>query len=575
MTTTQPSSKSSQPPRPATGQVVGITYTFKHYYWFLRLLTVELYLFVFTFVNTMKRVLTDQLVEDKVCLQYYHYPEDWCRQMHTMPDSILSDDEDSSRQWKQSVLDESRKVRLYKLAMSVLPLVLATMLIGHWTDTYIKGKKYVLILGAIATIAECGILVLNDYYFDWSQYYILISYIPGIITGGLFALLTGIWAYILMTSPSHMITIRIAVAEIVNLFAQALGTYVGAWMLDRPTFYEPSGQQLHNYSGVYAIGGVSFAAVLVWTVLMVYEEHHIKVWEQRFNTAVTTGDTVDGHNIDGENTANNRAEHKLRLFERYRHIHPLKLLLNLRNGHKMMAKMFKLRPNYGRCQIWLLLLSLTMWTAASTGPLVFMYQWSVRVYSWDVHTYNNHLAIEYVIRGCGTLLAIPILFRFLQLRDTTLSLIGLVSYGTMCLIRGIWQHDQAYYYSIIPGCLGAYAVIGFRARLSKLLRHHEMGKIFSLFSAFEANTSLVSNEIYKLVYEKTVDLSGCQGLALLLTALVVCIPLVALFWIHSYTEEPDHHNSRCNDCNGDDSGSGGGVRDRYAGNGGGGDDNLI
>ncbi|CAG2170532.1 unnamed protein product, partial [Oppiella nova] len=440
---------------------------------FLSLLRVEPYLFAITFVYTMKRELTEQLVADKICRFKYHLNATYCSKLHTMTDH------EDYLDMRPTIYEDKKHLFLYKTALVIVPSLLATVIIGHWTDTYVKAKKWLLITGALAIIAECIILILNDYYFDWAT-----------------------WPYIAITTPFHMLTTRLTVAEILNLLAQALGIYASAHILNSDPMF--NGGQLHNYSGVFTISGVVIVFALIWSIFMVDKERDIREWEFRFGSV---SDSVDGKSVA------HRVNAKLRHFLSHEFIHPLKLLFNIKNGHKMLMSLVKRRDNYVRFQILLLFLSVISYISSNLGPIVFGYQFSQKVYHWDYDTYVNTSAIGCLAIAVGTIALSPFLLA-LRLRDTTLSLIGLMSFFSLQLIRGLILSPTGFYYSIIPGCLGVFAIIGIRSHLYKLFKGHELGKVLSFFAATEATTPLVATEVINIIFNATID--EIQGLPFLI-----------------------------------------------------------
>jgi len=138
----------------------GFKYKWFQFYEFICLLRVEPYLFVFIFVASLKKVPTDQLIQDKICLFTYQLDTTYCTQLSTM-----SDDEDTIHM-KSIILKDCSNFTLYSTLMMTIPTLITTLFIGAWTDTYVQAKKILLLASAVAAILEAIILIFNDYFFN-------------------------------------------------------------------------------------------------------------------------------------------------------------------------------------------------------------------------------------------------------------------------------------------------------------------------------------------------------------------------------------------------------------------------
>ncbi|CAG2105249.1 unnamed protein product [Medioppia subpectinata] len=419
----------------------------------------------------------DQLIQDKICRVEYRLAANYCRQLST-----LSADDDYLHM-KSQILADGSTFTIYQILILTLPSVLATLFIGSWTDTYIKAKKAILIAGAVAAVCEAVMLCLNSYYFDLSQYVILTTLLPNVFTGGLLSLRSAIWTYIASATPPNMRALRMTVAEFTIGIAQPFGTYIGGLTLNTDPMFNTTGQQLRNYFAPFILSALVFSVTLVWTVYAVDEERDTRVWLEWFGSQQVTVVTVNS----GTDT-----ERRLQVFADHRHRHPVRLLFNTNNCKEMFRSCFKRRDSHRRLHLWLLFLSMAGYLLASTGPVVFMFQFAQRIYSWDSKTYSNASALSALAVSLATLAIAPILLKVLNVSDTGVSLIGLAAYFGQNLIRGLWLSSDGFFYSLIPGCLGSLPSIGMRSLFSTLVLSEELGKIFSFLGCIEAIVPLIA-----------------------------------------------------------------------------------
>ncbi|CAG2104672.1 unnamed protein product, partial [Medioppia subpectinata] len=493
---------------------------------FSRLLTIEPYIFVLMFIYTLKKVPTDQLAQDKICRLSYGMNTTYCQQL-----SHMTADEDYMHV-KSKILADSTNFGLYMIIISTLPTVLTSLFIGAWTDNYINAKKVLLIMGSMAMICEAVINILNDYFFDLSQYVVLMSALPLVAAGGILGTITATWGYVASTTPFHMRALRMTIAEIVNVSAMPLGTYVGGIVLNTPSMF--SSGQIHNYSGVYLIMGIANALILLWVIYRVDEEKDLREWERVFGT---TG--ADGADTSKESAE--RLERKLKRYEDNKHIHPIRLLFNMKNVKEMLITCCERRPNHVRLQIWLLFIGMACFLLSYVGPIIFLFQFTQKVYKWDSKIYSNGSAIGSIVQAVGSMIVGPLLVRVFKLRDTTLSLFGCGSFLALNLIRGLVLTPNGFYYALIPGFFGPVGSIGMRTHYSKIVRPHELGKVFSLLASIEAVSPLIASFLFTSIFNATMD--STPGLGLIIVGLVMLIPMVILTWIHFFTVLPDFENN--------------------------------
>jgi hypothetical protein len=127
---------------------------------FLSLMTVEPYMFLLMFVYTLKKVPTDQLTQDKICLVSYGLNATYCSHF-----SSMTADEDYLHK-KSLILADVTNFGLYVVCVGTVPTIITSLFVGSWVDNYAGAKKAILIVGAMAFMVESVINILNDYFYD-------------------------------------------------------------------------------------------------------------------------------------------------------------------------------------------------------------------------------------------------------------------------------------------------------------------------------------------------------------------------------------------------------------------------
>jgi len=187
--------------------------------------------------------------------------------------------------------------------------------------------------------------------------------------------------------------------------AQPLGTYIGGKVLNTSPIFENG--QLHNYALVFMIGGLANLLALFWSAYFINESNDILQFNLRFNrktniemNTINTININDEHNKN-ENTMNEAIEQK----------NTFKLLFKFNNIKDMFSTCLKKRDNYVRLQIWLLFVAIIFNLLSSIGPMMFLYQFVQKVYSWNSETYSNASALGNILNALATLIIVPILIK--------------------------------------------------------------------------------------------------------------------------------------------------------------------
>ncbi|XP_054156950.1 thymic stromal cotransporter homolog, partial [Oppia nitens] len=469
----------------------------------------------------MKKVPVEQLVEDKYCLITYGLNRTYCLNLPTMNDT------DDYLHMKSQILGDATQYTLYGTLILTIPSIVAALFVGSWTDKYAGAKKILMIAGALNGIAEAVILMFNIYFYDISPLYILMATIPIIFSGGMLSMATAFWAYTVLTTPLHMLALRMTVNEIVTSIAGILGTYVGGKIIASSPML--NGGQLHNYTAISLLSGGLYTIALLWTIFMINERRD----QKRFYKLFAKESEQLSNNDEGRALLSEDGHHR---DNHRRRVHPIKSLFNINNIKEMLITCCKPRRHYVRLQIWLLILSMAILVLAYMGPLIFLFPFVQKIYQWDSETYSTMNALNGLVSSLCTIFIGPLFIKILGFKDTTLALVGLFSFVAQTTIRGIILNPNGFYLSIPMGALGPIGFIGIRSHFSKIVEPDELGKVSSLMGAVDSIVPLIGSAIFTAIFKSTMD--TMPGMSFLITSSLFIIPLSVLLWIHFYTVLP-------------------------------------
>lgn len=125
----------------------------------LSTLRVEPFLFLYMCGYSLSAMAVSQLVQDKLCRVNYEQPPSFCLSINS------ADFDHAAETIKSNIIKDSTYITLYRTILSTLPCMIWVLFLGPWTDNYINGRKYIMIVGAIASALESLILLINSWNF--------------------------------------------------------------------------------------------------------------------------------------------------------------------------------------------------------------------------------------------------------------------------------------------------------------------------------------------------------------------------------------------------------------------------
>ncbi|KAH9399508.1 hypothetical protein TYRP_017920 [Tyrophagus putrescentiae] len=527
-------------------------------------LRVEPFILLYMFGYSLSAMAVSQLVQDKLCRVDYDQTAAFCISINS------ANFDHGAESIKSNIITSGAYITLYRTLLSTLPCIVWAVFLGPWSDTYVHGRKFIMIAGASAAALESFILIINAADFNASAYIVLFAFIPSALSGGIIATLMAIYAYCSATSDKTTRSTRFAIVEICFWIAQPIGSFIGGQILGNGN--EKAFFQLYNYIPVFVVSFCSQIAGIIWVILVINENN---------NNGLSTSPSVDDNapvppssssggiiihpttQFTGDHTNRSStpveadlmttaADHSLTdhdqeylIYSQSSYIsltrisyHSTKIcqqfcrLFEVNNVRELFVTLTRKREHWGRGQIWLLfsVTALIMFTYMNTAFILWPYV--EKLYSWPPKFYSTVTASATV----GTLLlmgfVLPFFVRGLKLGDMRLAIIGIVSLLAQCTLRGSWQHEPGLYLSFIFGCLAPLSFIGVRSRLSKIIDDDERGKLFALLAIVEAVTPGIASVFYSMVFAVSIDIY--PGLCFMLAAFILLVPLLAIIFIDVY-----------------------------------------
>ncbi|KAI2808193.1 hypothetical protein BLOT_006135 [Blomia tropicalis] len=518
-------------------------------------LRVEPFILLYMFAYSLSAMAVSQLVQDKLCRVDYDQSAAFCISINS------ADFDHGAETIKSDIITDGAYITLYRTLLSTLPCIIWAIFLGPWSDTYVHGRKLIMIGGASAAALESFILIINAADFHASAYFVLLSFIPSALSGGIIATLMAIYAYCSATSDKTTRSTRFAIVEICFWIAQPIGSFIGGQILgngDKNTHY-----QLYNYIPVFVISFCAQIAGIIWVILVINENPSFSPSLSSSSTQINEPNTspasgtavfctpmnVNTHEaatmpIDYDQTSFNHDQDYL-IYQQSSYIsftrisyHSNKIcqqfcrLFEVNNVRDLYVTLTKKRAHSGRAQIWILfsLTACLMLTYMNTTFILWPYV--EKLYSWPTKFYSNVTSGVAVATLLLMGLVLPIFVRILKFGDMRLTLIGILSLLAQCILRGAWQHETGLYLSFILGSLAPLSFIGVRSRLSKIINDDERGKLFALLAIVESLTPGIASFFYSMIFGASIDIY--PGLVFMIAAFILLVPLLAIIFIDVY-----------------------------------------
>ncbi|XP_037040762.1 uncharacterized protein LOC119077650 [Bradysia coprophila] len=222
------------------------------------------------------------------------------------------------------------------------------------------------------------------------------------------------------TTPPKLMAIRFMLFEIcltlgkgTILTALPIGSALAGFIVVRdPTFLTG---QTRNFTIIYIISLVIDVVALLWVIFMVNERI---ARQQQKDVEAKLQEKCESDGAEALLTSTTD--------ENDGKVHPFKLLFSLENAKSMLNVVLKERPNKGRKQFMLVILSLSIIFGEQIALTSLNSQFIQRVYLWnpDYTAYTG--AISMVIASICTMTVIPIMSRILNIWDIPLAIFGYV-----------------------------------------------------------------------------------------------------------------------------------------------------
>ncbi|KAI1298866.1 hypothetical protein HDE_04007 [Halotydeus destructor] len=454
---------------------------------FLRVLTVEPFLFFIFLAFLAKQSTYTQFFQDKSCRVTYGLSSELCS-------FVTSSKEDEHQDLKTAILKDANQMGSYQSIIRTAPGILFTIVLAPWADKVKGARRKLMLLSAVGQIGDSVFGIISVIYEDtlppWTA---LIIGVPSSLMGGMLAIQISTMGYASMTTPLAHVSLRFLIFEIVKSLCRPVSTFMSGQLLDTSSWMP---NKVRNFTALYAVTMGAGLMAMVWSLLFIDDSD----WK------------------DGDR---NKAE-GFRFFSK-ENILQLKVTLT------------KARQNLGHIQLWVLIaingLTNSVMLAAPGVTLSFVQE----VYGWNITEFSNVSSMLFVFTFVAFALGSPFLTSMFKLTDSQLGIFGLTGGCLFMVTLGSVLNSWGFYVATLLGTFAAVGGSAVKSSVSKLVEPLEKSSSFAVMSIFQNIFTLAATWYFQLVFNRTII--GMPGLCFQIAAIFFLVAMVGFLWI-------DFHKSK-------------------------------
>ena len=384
--------------------------------------------------------VTQQLLQDRLCLQVHHLPADTCRSLASPNGRIV----DITA--REAVMSDVASYLSLKELLSILPCLLLTAATAAWCDKYPNGRRLVILASAVGHLLESVLLLLVSVSTSADFRLILMSSLPSSVLGSGF--MTALFSFLSVTTHAQDRSSRFLLISISFSIGFVAGSLFTGKLVDADPLVVIADDpriQLHNCGDIILLDAClcfvagAWAAVCIPAVPVALCDASLDDTSEDEEPIVSSTDQDEA----GETaTGIPEPDCMARLWRQLTALcHPDSLLAVWRTGT---------RERDTRSLLWFCVAIHALILVPYYGYRVIGFPISERLYSWDTRSYAyanaGITAVQQVIVTAYSLLIV----KRLSLKPTTVVLIGSISSFLGLVLSGSFSQCSCHDCGISP-----------------------------------------------------------------------------------------------------------------------------
>ncbi|XP_015783763.1 uncharacterized protein LOC107361447 [Tetranychus urticae] len=540
----------------------------------IKVLRIDIYLFLFMLGYYIGQVPTTQLIEDKICINELHIDPDLCQN--------LDQTTEITEVTKNDVLERTTKIKNWQTILSTIPGIAISLFSGFWIDSYPAHIRYLLMVPCVSIALQSITLMIQCIHFDSELCLTYWSFLVMGIGGSIPLVLTCAFTYIARKTPQNFRSIRFAVVELFLLTAQPAATALGAKILAMDSWFIAGNR---NYVGVFLTNAIIMILATIWVYMLLndcaeddQDEHNVatvksvkeitgskannkiesqssklvsnlipanqvsyKSTSDRLSDTTTNKKSSLSIAIISEDAINNNNHLKQQIGSKEKgrqrvsiaSIKPIaksfKSIINLQNVINTFKTCLRKRENGDRAKVLNICFAIFILFISLLSESNFGFQFTEKVFHWDYRHYSNINAALLLIQAFGAILGAAFFKSFLNYQDSTLAAIATLSHFLSNLFKGM-VNKESYIMGYIVYGLGGMSIPSARSTLTQIISFHEIAQVFTILSCIQAASPMVSSIFCTSIFNLTME--SLPGTTYHAVAALLLYPFGVFLWIN-------------------------------------------
>ncbi|XP_036336698.1 proton-coupled folate transporter isoform X2 [Rhagoletis pomonella] len=441
--------------------------------WYKKI-SVEPTMFLYMFAFMITSVVEQDFFVQKACRVNNNFSDEICSNIKA----------DENAYYKKEVqITTAKFLQIESIAAHVFPIILALFL-GSFSDR--RGRKFPLLMGLTGKFIYSVMIVVNARMKTWPlEYVIYTATLPSALTGADVAIFASCFAYISDKSTLKNRTLRVTILDVVYLSAMPTGVALGSYL-----FYNVFNQ---SYADMFTLNATLLALSIIYTIFALKWQTTPK--QRSLRELGWCGFFPD-------------------FFDKEHVKESFNVLVKPRAGHR--------RPF-----LIILLISMALYTfQRDENQYLFLY--TTFKFSWNVDVYSTFKTFKSSAYVIAMLLAVPLLNKGFNWRDTTIIFIGAWAHAIARIFYYCAETGTLFYVGALICSLGPIVGPMIRAMTSKIVPQSERGKVFALLAVCDNAVPFISGVCYSQVYRATLNADGKGGAGVFLLTIATQMAVFVL-----------------------------------------------
>lgn len=455
-------------------------------------LRVEPVVLIMMVVVLSRNMVTQQLMQDKLCQFKYGHDAGYC----------LSINSEASSAGKNSILADTATLLSLMASIAALPQVVVIIYTGLWCERFVSGRRYVLFITLAGVLLDSLLMLMNSIFYQWDYRIMLISGMASALIGNGVTMVC--CSYIAATTVQGERTTRYLIFEVFNQLGIVLGYFVAGHVTTIKSLIFPA-TGLRNYSDVFLIGTILSTGGIVWTYFRVTNNAYL-------------------HNEDEEQSTSPIPSTECESISLTQRICAVTKLPDCKDMWQTLT-----RERAGSSGVLRMLAVHVTIMLPYTGIVAVIFPLTERLYFWNMQVFSLMMGLSNLVRPFSIALFVIIAVKPFKLSELQVTMIGIVCITLGLISIGSITTPVGFFMDTVLASLTATAISGLRSYLSVLLDAKEVTQVFCLMQITEAIIPSLGSALLSQLFTASIDsyptlvFHGCALLLIISLAVVAHI----------------------------------------------------